>query len=225
MSKVKKYISLAVIVFIVFLIIYMDVKNTPGILKEIEKGKFFLIDDAKIEEQLGSMFSSEPCHVAWIWRDLNSDGILELILAEKKAPERIIGIFSALGNKVSIVLWDDVDVTEYYELCESGLLYYSQYYGIYDQERYMLYRYDIDWTKELVEGLEVYWIEDVDNAEVNLDELPFAIDAKSDYYLVFQREEGKEHYKELTREEWLKEFISLFGRAYQGMMLRYQYYS
>lgn len=201
------------ILLFAFFIVYINLDKTPRVLKEIKNGKYFLVNDAKIEKQLDRIFSSYSDYIIWTWRDINSDDILELILTEK---EKVIGIFALCNNDVIVVLWDDVETTDYYELCETGLLYYSQYYGIYDKERYELYQFDKDWNEELVRGFEIYCITDVADIDKGKERMPFNIDRPGNYYLEFWKEDGIEKYKELTPELWLKGFEILFGKTYQG---------
>lgn len=212
----RLFAAAALVIFsMVLLIISIRAEKAPGILQEIKNGRFYLLNNEKIEKQLNRLFSSEPAGAAWIWQDMNGDGVLDLILTEKNPPERIIGVFALRDNIASVILWDDVEMTEYYKLCETGLLYYSQYYGVYDKERYALYHYDGDWKKELIKGLEVDWREDIDT-EAEWESFPYFAKEKRSCYFAFYEKEGQERQEELTRETWLNEYELLFGTAYPG---------
>lgn len=218
-KKTGRIVFAVIMIFSLILISYLC--KPVNVLKEIEKGNFYYIDNDKIREQLEKTASSASNHVTWIWRDINADNGQELILVEKDDPAKIIGVFAAVNDKAVSIIWDDTDVVNYYELCEDGLLSYSQYYGVYDMERYELYQYDDGWNAILIKGLEIYFFEDISNASLQLDNEFFSqnnIDKEGGYYLEFEMYDGKKQYKELAKEEWLREFQDIFGKTYDGEM-------
>lgn len=214
-----RYLIFVVCVIIVCIITFLCFKKTQNRLKEIEKGNYSCINDNRIQRQLSGFFSSSFYTVKWVYEDINKDGIKDLILEDiTDTVTKIIGIFTIENQDVTIVLWDDVDVTSYYEMCSKGILCYAQYYGTYDNERYELYSYDNAWNKILIKGLELYDIEDISLVQ-QLDE-SLKLDKEGVHYLEFIIQDGKKKYIRLTEEEWLKEFSALFGKMYDGDILK-----
>lgn len=214
-----RYLIFVVCVIIVCIITFLCFTKPQNRLKEIEKGNYSCINDNRIQRQLSGYFSSSFYTVKWVYEDINKDGIEDLILEDiTDTVTKIIGIFTIENQDVTIVLWDDVDVTSYYEMCSKGILCYAQYYGTYDNERYELYSYDNAWNKILIKGLELYDIEDISSVQ-QLDE-SLKLDREGVHYLEFIIQDEKKKYIRLTEEEWLKEFSALFGKMYDGDILK-----
>jgi len=104
-------------------------------------------------------------NIEWVQFDINGDDCNELIWQEKNSDKpnmkRIIGIFLLHTDVVECIVWDVNDLTEFLFLSIVGnVIYYTQYYGLYDYIGYEQYKFDNEWNKELVCGLYVYKIYD-----------------------------------------------------------------
>lgn len=218
-KKVVRYLVFVVCVVSVCIICFLCFTKPQDKLKKIEEGDYSYINDNKIQQQISKCFSSSFSNVRWVYEDINKDGIQDLILEEVTSKTaKIIGIFTIENHDVTIVLWDDADMTSYYERCDSGVLWYTQYYGIYGNERYELYRYDNDWNKIFIKGLELYDIEDMSTVQYLDDSLK--LNREGVHYLEFFIQDEKKQYMELTEKEWLEEFSVLFGKIYGGDILK-----
>lgn len=217
-KKSIKYFVFGGGVIIVCIISILHFIEPRDLLTEIEEGNYSCINDDEIQRQLQRIFSLPDFNVRWTYEDINQDGTEDLILEElTNTAARIIGIFTTEGQDVEVVLWDDAEMTSYYERCDSGILCYTQYYGIYDNERYELYSYDYTWKKIFIKGLELYDIEDA--PPMQLMDSSLRLDKTGVHYLEFFIHDEKEQYRELTEEEWRQAFSALFGKEYSGDIL------
>ena len=109
-------------------------------------------------------------------------------------------------------MWDDVDVTEFYSVCNNKLVYYSQYLGTYTQKVYEVCEYDGDWNREIVSGLEFLNIENMTEMPADWTTEHPDIQAEGAYYQKCSVEEnGEKVYTSLTVQEWCEEFEKLLG--------------
>lgn len=191
-------------------------------LKAIENGNYRYIDDKRKREQLSKMFSINADNLSWIYKDLNNDGEEELILQAFSDTDKIVGVFTLESHNVVTVLWDDIDVCIYYQVCEKGLLHYTQYYGTYDFEQYELRSYDEEWNEIYVDGLEWYYLlEEEEEVREHLGEHLENMEIGKVYFWEFNRRGDEKAYTKLTQEEWKNKFYTLFGKNCESEELEY----
>lgn len=215
-NRVKKCLYIVIVLALLF---FCNEKNK---LEEMIGGNFSYISDVEIKQQLEHIFSTFPDDVSWIYRDINGDEKKDLILTENaygRGRERILGVFAIEKNDVVTVLWDIVDMTCFYELCDKGVLYYEQYYGVYDNERYTLYRFDEYWDKIFVEGMELIYIEDI--RALSSIQMTFSEDMTIGEINCwkFGISSGITQYTKIAKSEWLEKYYLLFGKEYNGEIM------
>ncbi len=204
-TRVRRCLSILVVLI---LLVWGNKKDK---LEEMMEGNFGHISDEGIKQQLEHIFASFPDDMIWIYRDINGDGKEDLLLREdarSMGKERIVGIFTIEKRDVVTILWDVVDMACFYELCDEGVLYYEQYYGVHDKERYLLYRFDESWDKIFVAGLEVICVEDITEMEISCQKLSMS--------------DGVIQGKKITMDEWLEEYQVLFGKEYGGEIINFK---
>lgn len=135
----------------------------------IMSGDFSCLEDSDWERMQKS-YEREIDLYEWRQLDLNSDGIEDLILQEKRTADedsnqhRILGIFGCGKDEARCVLWDDVYMGNFSFCGPTGELmhrYYS-FGGMVDTEGYKHYYYDKDWN-EIIDYQLVIW--DVNSPE------------------------------------------------------------
>lgn len=181
-------------------------------LEAIEAGNYSYINDQMAQEVLEKRDSN---NFTWIYRDINGDGEEELIVQDNYATGSILFIFSMEKNKVVTVYTDLNDMGCFTQLCDNGLLYYDQYYGVYDYEQYILYRYDQDWNEIFIDGLELYYIDKPEEGVKSKGNGTLDMQEAGLYFWNFKICNGERVYTELTQEEWNNKFNELFGKEYE----------
>lgn len=201
-----------IIVAIIVIVLFLHVESVDK-LEEVEKGNYSYISNETTQEVLKKRDSKD---LAWIHSDINGDGDEELIVQDDYAANSILFIFSMENGEVVTEFSDLNDMGCYTQLCNNGLLYYDQYYGVYDYEQYILYHYDKEWNEKFVEGLELYYIDKPEegvkskgNGELNMEEAGL-------YFWNFKIYDGERVYTKLTQEEWIERFQYLFGKECEG---------
>ena len=120
----------------------------------IMSGDFSCLEDTDWE-RMQEIYEREIDLYEWHQLDLNSDGIEDLILQEKRTADedsnqhRILGIFGCEKDEARCVLWDDVYMGNFSFCGPTGELmhrYYS-FGGMVDTEGFEHYYYDKDWNK------------------------------------------------------------------------------
>ena len=145
-------------------------ENTDALSEQIKNGDFSNLLE-KGDTDIGEIkriyeIQKENNNIEWVQFDINGDDFNELIWQEKNSDnpnmKRIIGIFSLHTDSVECVVWDVNDLTEFLFLSIVGnVIYYTQYYGLYDYIGYEQYKFDKEWNKKLVCGLYVYRVYDI----------------------------------------------------------------
>ncbi len=192
-------------------------------LEKVIQGDYSGISNKETRQMVQEVLQQRLEEVEWIYKDLNGDNRSDLILQETMQCEetymnRIIGIFCVVENEIICMLWDTVDGTEFFGLCNNQLVYYKQYYGTFDKESYELYQYDQKWNIRLIGGMEVYYIEDMKEMpsdwSINYPEMI----REGIYYMKFYvQENGDECHKSyivMEEEQWKEEFNVLFKQEY-----------
>lgn len=234
-KRMKKiiYAFSGVILIVIILIsskifIYLRVDK----LKEIEGGNYTYIEDEYVRKHLEILFPQggniRDSDYEWVYKDINGDGEEELILQEKNlymepsGNSLIIDIFTVKNKDVVHVFSDYMDAAYYCQLCDNGLLYYEQYYGRYDYEQYILFRYDEEWNEIFVDGLALYYLLEPDEGEEEYTIYEDLYMKKEQlYFWEFQMKDEKKDYERLTQEEWTNKFYDLFGRECKGEIFKY----
>ena len=212
----KAVVSIIVIVALVLVgVLYVQKSGAPN-LEQLVEGEYSYIYDTDVREALEDAFAQRPDELEWVWWDGNLDGEDDLILQEKipcaDGMKRIQGVFCVSDKKIICVMWDDVDVTEFYSVCNNKLVYYSQYLGTYTQKVYEVCEYDCDWNRETVSGLEFLNIENMAEMPTNWTTEHPDIQAEGAYYQKCSvAENGEKVYTFLTVQEWCEEFENLLG--------------
>lgn len=212
--KVYTILFTIFIVTILSIVVFLHFEDVDK-LKAIEKGNYSYINNEITQEVLEKRDSTD---FTWIYRDINGDGEEDLIVQDDYAANSILFIFSMEDDKVVTEFADINDMGCYTQLCDNGLLYYDQYYGVYAYEQYILYRYDEEWNEIFVDGLELYYIDKPDegvrskgNGALNMEEVGL-------YFWNFKMCNGERVYTKLTQEEWINKFNDLFGKEYEGIL-------
>lgn len=211
-SGKESIVLLTIIMAIIGIVLFLHVEGVDK-LEEVEKGNYNYVSSERTQEVLEKRDSKD---LTWIYRDINGDGEEELIVQDNYAANSILFILSIENDEVVTVFSDLNDMGCYTQLCDNGLLYYDQYYGVYDYEQYILYRYDKEWNEKFVEGLELYYIDKPEegvkskgNGELNMEEAGL-------YFWNFKIYDGERVYTKLTQEEWIERFYDLFGKECEG---------
>lgn len=117
-------------------------------------------------------YLEEQYLVEWVQRDLNEDGILDLVLQEDEPIMNdrnvIVGIFAGEEDGARCIYWDAADYSEYSFLGKSGELMhytYSDKVGC-TIRTYLHYDYDTDWNEIKDYTLSSYDISDL--SEMNI---------------------------------------------------------
>ena len=108
---------------------------------QIMNGKFeCLTNDNSEEIERVYCMMKENDNVEWVKKDLNDDGIEDLVLQEKNSPwvnkKIVVGIFAKEENGIQCILWDVSDYGEFYYCGITGevMYYYRWSGGIYTIE-------------------------------------------------------------------------------------------
>ncbi len=233
MKKIT-YIVLSIVSIAMVLALFksfMDLEDVDK-LKEIENGNYSYIDNEHVRKHLEILLPKgadiRDSDYEWVYKDINGDGKEDLILQEKNCNMEppgntlILDIFTIKEGDVVHVFADYMDAAYYCQLCDDGLLYYEQYYGRYDYEQYILFRYDKDWNGIFVDGLALYYLLESDEGEEEYT-IYEDLDMEKEqlYFWEFQMQDGKKEYTGLTKEEWANKFYELFGRECKGEIFKY----
>lgn len=145
---------------------FYSLKNT--IQSQIMSGDFSCLTDEEKWENLQERYAMRADFFEWRQIDLNGDGIEDLILQEKNISGHnddihiIHGIFGCQKDEAILVLWDEVDCTEYYFCGPTGeIMYTAPSYGapILSFEPYSHCYFDRDWNQIRDYELVVYEID------------------------------------------------------------------
>lgn len=224
------YIVLCMSFIVVIWNIAMSFTHSKNVnkLKEIEEGNYSYIGDEYTQEHLKRIFSEGPGNsnyiYEWVYKDINADGEEDLILQEKYVyaeTPRIVDVFSIKDQDVVHVLCDYMDADYEYQLCDGGLLYYEQFYGKYDYEQYILYHYDKEWNEIFVDGLELYYLYELEEGQEEYSIGQLDMDKERLYFWEFKIQDEKKEYTKLTEAKWKEKFHDLFGRECRGEMFKY----
>ncbi len=127
--------------------------------------------DRKEQERVYN-YLEEQYLVEWVQRDLNEDGILDLVLQEDEPIMNdrnvIVGIFAGEEDGARCIYWDAADYSEYSFLGKSGELMHYTYSGKVGCtiRTYLHYDYDTDWNEIKDYTLSSYDISDL--SEMNI---------------------------------------------------------
>lgn len=201
--------------------------NTETLIRQIRNGDFSnleLSNNISINE-IKRVY--EKNNIELVECDINGDGLIELIWQEKDSynnyMRRIIAIFTFSNSKTKCVVWDVNDSTEFLFMSKlDNIIYYTQYYGLYDYNRYDYYVFDKDCNKEFLYGLCIYNIYDIQ--EINMawwnEEHP-EMTIEGVYYkkhTVRLTGEGKiSNEEELEKKEFLNSFKEMTGIDFYDM--------
>lgn len=212
----KAVVPIIVIAALAFVGVLYILKSGAPSLEQLVEGEYSHIYDESVRKRVEDAFAQRPDELEWVWWDANLDGEDDLILQENTlcadGMKRIQGVFCVSDKKIICVMWDDVDVTEFYSVCNNKLVYYSQYLGTYTQKVYEVCEYDGDWNREAVSGLEFFYIENMTEMPADWTTEHPDMQAEGAYYQKFSVEEnGEKVYTSLTLQEWCEEFEKLLG--------------
>lgn len=129
----KTILLTIIIVAIIGIVLFLHVESVDK-LEEVEKGNYSYINSERTQEVLKKRDSKD---LTWIHSDINSDGEEELIVQDDYAANSILFILSMENGEVVTEFSELNDMGCYTQLCDNGLLYYDQYYGVYDYEQYI----------------------------------------------------------------------------------------
>lgn len=129
--------------------------------------------DRKEQESVYN-YLEEQYLVEWVQRDLNEDGILDLVLQEDEPIMNdrnvIVGIFAGEEDGARCIYWDEGDYREYSFLGKSGeLMHYTYSGGAGCTIRtYLHYDYDADWNEIKDYTLSSYDISDLSKMNIKV---------------------------------------------------------
>ncbi len=203
-----------------------------SIQSQIMSGDFSCLTD-EIWEDLQERYTKSADFFEWRQIDLNGDGIEDLILQEKKTSglnddiHIIRAIFACQKDEAELVLWDEVDYTEYYFCGPTGeIMYTAPSYGapILSFEPYAHCYFDRDWNQirdyELVvyeidmisypESVEEWRQEHPDMAEDGIyykkySEKGEEILTREELESIYEQETGAEFYSELIERQKIRQ--------------------
>lgn len=121
--------------------------------EEIKSGNFeHLICDEEIREEIKRVCEASKSYGdLWIQRDLNNDGIDDLIICEDFEPWKgskvVVGIFACEKDHAECIRWDTGDYSVFYLVGPNGGLAKSTHYGfLWKERRFIPVSYEKDWT-------------------------------------------------------------------------------
>ena len=136
---------------------YFKKKNQTeiNITEEIKNGKFgYLNDDVRSRGIIRNVYEAlkSSGDLNWVQRDLNNDGIDDLILCEDFEPWKgskvVVGIFACEKDHAECIHWDAVDYSEFYIVGPNGELANSLHYGfLWERRTFIPISYEKDWTR------------------------------------------------------------------------------
>ena len=144
---------------------YQESEIEEDYISKIKNGDFSYITEASVvsKEVLECAYENMSQDTEWIMTDLNQDGEEDLIWQEKASistQKKILAVFDAAQNG-QCVFYDGMDAGEYFFITkEEVLIYYSQYFGIYDYVSYERFCYDKEWNIERKDGLYAWYVYD-----------------------------------------------------------------
>ena len=219
--KKQKIWKIASFIYIIAFVAIIFSFNANGLSDETDKalieqiisGDFSGIEESDVVsiEELESVYKNISEDTEWTLCELNSDGIEDLIWRKREnsgQEKEIIGIFDIEG-KGKCVFWDEMDAGEYFFVADNGnLIYYSQYFGIYDYMSFEKNIYDRSWNRELETGLYIYNIYDVEEILYWFDEHDHTNMTENGIYFlryadgveeIIEEKEFVEEYKEIPQ--------------------------
>ena len=136
---------------------YFTKKNQTeiNITEEIKNGNFgYLNDDVRSRGIIRNVYEAlkSSGDLNWVQRDLNNDGIDDLILCEDFEPWKgskvVVGIFACEKDHAECIHWDAVDYSEFYIVGPNGELANSLHYGfLWERRTFIPISYEKDWTR------------------------------------------------------------------------------
>ena len=136
---------------------YFKKKNQTeiNITEEIKNGNFgYLNDDVRSRGIIRNVYEAlkSSGDLNWVQRDLNNDGIDDLILCEDFEPWKgskvVVGIFACEKDHAECIHWDAVDYSEFYIVGPNGKLANSLHYGfLWERRTFIPISYEKDWTR------------------------------------------------------------------------------
>ena len=126
-----------------------------NITEEIKNGNFgYLNDDVRSRGIIRNVYEAlkSSGDLNWVQRDLNNDGIDDLILCEDFEPWKgskvVVGIFACEKDHAECIHWDAVDYSEFYIVGPNGELANSLHYGfLWERRTFIPISYEKDWTR------------------------------------------------------------------------------
>ena len=126
-----------------------------NITEEIKNGNFgYLNDDVRSRGIIRNVYEAlkSSGDLSWVQRDLNNDGIDDLILCEDFEPWKgskvVVGIFACEKDHAECIHWDAVDYSEFYIVGPNGELANSLHYGfLWERRTFIPISYEKDWTR------------------------------------------------------------------------------
>lgn len=195
---------------------------------KIKSGDFSVVAgiDESTREALETIYQNqkEGGDKEWVSSDLNNDGIEELIWRDisgypSEYIRSITAVFTDTKEGCGLILFDTVDVTEFYAAENNHLFYYWQFYSIYSYASYTEYKMDENYELIKDKTLDIfimpayeYLIEEWGKewADDFMTEYPF-INGEGNYYrsVTYAGSGAKEDI--LNKQEWMNGLEGLLG--------------
>ncbi|MDL2301957.1 hypothetical protein LJC58_06345 [Lachnospiraceae bacterium OttesenSCG-928-D06] len=203
--------------------ILMKERSINSLSEQIKNGDFSSVkisNNTNVEE-MKRIYEKQnkKDNIEWVLYDINDDGIEELVWKEKESYnqniKRIVGIFLFHIEGAECIVWDINDSTEYMFLSIDGnIIYYTQYYGIYDYIGYENYFFDKDWNKILVCGLYVYNVDEPSAFdEWWKEEYPYITDTGVYYVKSIIDTDGIEYTEKVEKDKFMEIFKENCGMS------------
>ena len=178
-----------------------------NITEELKNGNFgYLNDDVRSRGIIRNVYEAlkSSGDLNWVQRDLNNDGIDDLILCEDFEPWKgskvVVGIFACEKDHAECIHWDAVDYSEFYIVGPNGELANSLHYGfLWERRTFIPISYEKDWTR-----VKKYTLYAYDSTYIDEE----GLEAWKDKYGPEMEEPGKyyvKHHADGTREFLTKE--------------------
>ena len=194
-----------------------------NITEEIKNGNFgYLNDDVRSRGIIRNVYEAlkSSGDLSWVQRDLNNDGIDDLILCEDFEPWKgskvVVGIFACEKDHAECIHWDAVDYSEFYIVGPNGELANSLHYGfLWERRTFIPISYEKDWTR-----VKKYTLYAYDSTYIDEE----GLEAWKDKYGPEMEEPGKYYVKRhadgtrdfLTKEEFDEILMEDLGITYDG---------
>lgn len=229
MIRKRKKIAVCTSIICITIIFGILLLKKTQVFYEIKKGDFSSIN--KIEERernaLETIYHNQMQEgdMEWVLFDLNLDGQKELIWRKKDSPykdmQRIVAIFGREQGEYRLIMLDTTDNTEYYALKNGHLIYYWQYFWLYDYASFKKCIINEAFEIEVSKELEVFMIPSYDFLLEETDEewvsslimqYPF-INGEGNYFRIITYEDDNKTEKIVTEEDWLQELKFITGSS------------